>query len=358
MKFFVKGDPALPSILSRWRFVLVFTVLALLSACGNRYAEEVQTHYAEVQTRLAQLKDLLNKNSVPNAKIIGTYADEAIKQKPELANVVDAFRKEVTPEGRLYQTLQLRLNQVNKDPQDNVHYLAAMDELNSIWTAADPVIFNNALVDVINSIADLSGGTLPRLPVPQMHKSTEQRTAQNSVPGGDLVGNPAYGEWRRNESGGSFWSWYGAFRVLQDILNANTQSRAPIDYDTWYRRPRSGGYYDSYGRDHYGSASDRGGWYSRDSGSGGFTPPRAKDYGSVLGKKRSSTYGFGRDSGSSYGGGSGNSPPSGGSIFGGSSYGGGGYGQLPSMGKKRSSSYSTFGSGSSSSYGGFGRSRR
>ena len=41
---------------------------------------------------------------------------------------------------------------------------------------------------------------------------------QAAPPGMAYVGNPKYGEWKKNESGSSFWSWYGRYAFFSSLF--------------------------------------------------------------------------------------------------------------------------------------------
>lgn len=56
-------------------------------------------------------------------------------------------------------------------------------------------------------------------------------------PGYAYVGDPRYGEWRRDSSGRSFWTFYGQYRLLSDLLGMGGRIFRN-DYDT-YRGYRS-----------------------------------------------------------------------------------------------------------------------
>jgi hypothetical protein len=56
-------------------------------------------------------------------------------------------------------------------------------------------------------------------------------------PGYAYVGDPQYGEWRRDSSGRSFWAYYGQYRLLSDLLGMGGRLYRN-DYDT-YRGYRS-----------------------------------------------------------------------------------------------------------------------
>lgn len=52
------------------------------------------------------------------------------------------------------------------------------------------------------------------------------------------TGNRRYGEWRRHSSGGSFWAFYGQYRLLGDLFGMGRRPVFRSDYDS-YRTHRS-----------------------------------------------------------------------------------------------------------------------
>jgi len=52
------------------------------------------------------------------------------------------------------------------------------------------------------------------------------------------VGNSRYGGWRSHSSGGSFWVFYGQYRLLGDLFGGGRRSIFRSDYDS-YRTHRS-----------------------------------------------------------------------------------------------------------------------
>ena len=59
-------------------------------------------------------------------------------------------------------------------------------------------------------------------------------------PGYEYVGNPRYGEWRRDDGGRSFWVFYGQYALFRDLLGLGTR---PLYRGDWneYRGYRSSG---------------------------------------------------------------------------------------------------------------------
>ncbi len=83
------------------------------------------------------------------------------------------------------------------------------------------------------------------LPLLGMTVWTKQDGKENSTPGPagyEYVGNPRYGSWQQNSSGGSFWVFYGQYRLLSDLLGGGLLYRN--NYNTYAsRRSRGVSYY-------------------------------------------------------------------------------------------------------------------
>lgn len=80
-------------------------------------------------------------------------------------------------------------------------------------------------------------------------------------PGMSYVGNSHYGQWQQNSNGQSFWVWYGAYRMFDDIMGNNRYSNNSYNSYRDYNNRNygnsyygNGGYYGTYGsytRDRY-----------------------------------------------------------------------------------------------------------
>ncbi|MCK4841733.1 MAG: hypothetical protein KAT04_07595, partial [Methylococcales bacterium] len=164
------------------------------------------------------------------------------------------------------------------------------------------IVFNDALIDLVNTMAELSDGQLDTVSIP---KDSQAANARGEVitPGSYLVGNPGYGEYRQDNSGRSFWHWYGQYAFFRSMFGGGYYNRSPIYYNDWNRRSHYS-YYNDYGRQSYGSNYDRNRTSQRNSNmrkSGAIpaTQPK-KQYGSAKGRKRVSTYSRQRSSQSNY----------------------------------------------------------
>ncbi|MDQ7073637.1 MAG: hypothetical protein Q9O24_00335 [Gammaproteobacteria bacterium] len=263
-------------------FLLIFLLL-LLSGCSNKYAEDIQKRHSFVKSQLNALENKLDRGSLSNALLIKHYAKKLRQQKPELDEIVSQLEKDATSRGANFQSLKQRLSALNQSPDNKNQYLPVAQELDALTAATDPLVYNDSLQDVVNTLADLSGGTLPRVNVPK------QATSSN-VAGSQLVGNPNYGSWVNNSSGGGFWQWYGQYRLLSDVVGM-FGSRQRIGYDNW-NRSRHNSYYNDWGRGAYGTAGDRQRWDrgQQQLANKGIKTPKPKRYGNVSSQQRISTY--------------------------------------------------------------------
>jgi hypothetical protein len=225
--------------ISSW--ILLLSLL-LLAGCGNRYQEQLTQLYNRDQQSLANLKDQLDNKMLSNALLIDKYAIKLMDIKPDYSDVASLLKKEATSKGNAFTALQKRLQQVNLEPKDEQSAAASLQELELINTAADPIEFNNALGDVVNTLASLSDGQLPVVNVPPSQVSTAQRANA-------LIGNPGYGQWKQGSDGRSFWEWYGMYSLFSNVLGGRSY------YNSWAGQPHYS-YYGNYGRSRWGSNSD------------------------------------------------------------------------------------------------------
>jgi len=290
----------------KWSSQLVIVcLLLLLSACGNDYAEQTQKNYQTVEQHLKELGSKLDRKQLTNAKIVDIYAKKLSLINPEMQPVADALVKDTTRQGSLYQGLLQRLHKINREPENKQQFDQASQSLSSIDAGADPIIFNDALIDLINTMAELSDGQLNTISIPKDSQAANAR-GETITPGSYLIGNPGYGEYRQDNSGRSFWHWYGQYAFFSSLFRGGMYNRYPTYYNDWNSRARYSHYRD-YGRNTYGSNQDRSQTSQRDAKmrNNGINPAKPKkQYGSVKGRQRASTYSqrsssFGKKYGSS-----------------------------------------------------------
>lgn len=274
-------------------YLILLSLLLFLQGCTNEYAQLLQQEHAVTSHRLKQLEAQLQSGNLSNAELIKNYAKSLKEIKPELSLVSETMAQDATSQGILYQNLLRRLNAISLEPENRAYYDSASLELRSLNAGSDPVVFNDALIDIANTLADLSDGELPRVEIPRNVETAYVKGSQGVVPGSYLIGNPSYGEFRQDGSSDkSLWHWYGQYAFFSSLFSGPSYYRGQI-YDTdWYGRNRYS-YHRDYGRSTYGSSYDRQRTKEIDNrlvSKGTSVPKPKKEYGSVKGKQRVSTY--------------------------------------------------------------------
>ncbi len=266
---------------------LVFITL-FLSACGNRYAEQMQTSYKTTENNLNYLASELDNGQLTNALLIDKYATELIKLKPDFKDVVNLLRKESTSKGKAFIALKKRLAAVNLQPANQNQAKYGLQELQLISAAVQPIEYNNTLADVVNTIASLSDGKLMVVNVPMSQQNTAQKTNA-------LIGNPSYGSWNKGSDGRSFWEWYGMYSLFSNVMGGRSY------YGSWSSRPNYS-YYNNYGRNRWGSSNDvtRNYNLSKKSPSRYNKPSAATKQRYAKASSRSSSYGSSKKNSSSF----------------------------------------------------------
>ena len=244
------------------------TVAALLTACGENFPEMVGQRQAQVAAQVKQLGISLDAGRLRNANIIKQYAILVERERPDVLKLTRELAREGTTSGLAYGSLKQRLEKANRSPRD----------LQRVAAAADVVVFNDSLIDVVNVLADLSNGKLPRMQVSR----SDPKSAKGA--GSHLVGNPRYGQWRQNSSGQSFWAFYGQYALMRSLFF----SPRPYYYSSWYPN-RGWSYYGNVGRNYYGSRADSSRWNQARKTYPNARPRRT--YGAVRSQRRLSTYG-------------------------------------------------------------------
>ncbi|MCP5079372.1 MAG: hypothetical protein GY951_15115, partial [Psychromonas sp.] len=194
---------------------------------------------------LNNLGENLDSNNIRNAMLLKEYARILSNDKPDLKPLLDQLARDATRDGPTYQGLQQRLETLREQPQVVGDIEAQLYETETLIEASDPTLYNDALSDPVNVIADMSNGKLPRVNAISQQQSLQANGAENNGAGSQLVGNPGYGQWQTNSSGMTFWHWYGMYSMFSVITN-------PVRYDRWSSR-RDYSYYNDVGRNRYTS---------------------------------------------------------------------------------------------------------
>lgn len=226
--------------------LLIITTALSLFGCGDPVKEQVEQQLPITEKRVSQLRDALSNGQVRNANLINQYADKVMAVKPELAPLINEFRKDASVNGPMYKALLDRVNTAKNQPKMFESSQALYNELLNIYQAADPVLYSDALSDPLNVLADMSDGQLPRINSLSKGQSQQANKAQDFGTGEQLIGNPSYGNWQTGSNGMSFWAWYGMYSMMGDMFGRRTY------YNDW-GRSRNYSYYNDYGRTRYSS---------------------------------------------------------------------------------------------------------
>lgn len=225
--------------------MLILVATLSLTGCGDDRPEKIEKYQQLTEQRLTTLNTMLDDGQIRNANLLKQYSSLLKQQKPDLAPLVDELAKDATAEGPMFSSLKRRLG----DAQNSANFTdldQQLAEVENLYQAADPSLYNDMLSDPVNVIADMSEGKLARVNAISREAAALANNAEDFGPGSQLVGNPAYGSWQTDSSGMSFWAWYGMYSMFSNIF------QRPIYYDRWSGN-RGYSYYNDVGRYRYTS---------------------------------------------------------------------------------------------------------
>ncbi len=227
--------------------IRVLTVLMVfaLAGCGDDRPEQIAKYQQLTQQRLDTLSTMLNDGQVRNANLLKQYVQVLEKQKPDLSPLLNELATDATNRGPMFTSLTRRLT----DTQNAANYVdldQQLAEVENLYQAADPSLYNDMLSDPLNVVADMSDGALARVNSISREAAALANGAEDFGAGSQLVGNPSYGSWQTGSNGMSFWAWYGMYSMFSNL------TRGPIGYDRWSSR-RNYSYYNDVGRYRYTS---------------------------------------------------------------------------------------------------------
>ncbi|MEL0657871.1 hypothetical protein V6255_01865 [Psychromonas arctica] len=232
------------------RIFLICCFSLLLIACGDDRADRLQANIKTADYLIENLGNNLDTDRIRNAIILQQYATLLAKEKPDLSPLLTELSKDATRNGPMYRSLTDRLSTLKSRPDVLGDIEAQLYESETLVEASDPNLYSDALSDPINVIADMSDGELARVNAISKTQSLQANGAESNGAGSQLVGNPGYGQWQSNSSGGSFWQWYAAYTLFSAI------SPRQIGYDRWSSR-RDYSYYNDVGRNRYTSPQQK-----------------------------------------------------------------------------------------------------
>jgi len=238
--------------------VLLLSQCVLLVSCTSqqdKWEKQLYQQSLVSQTKIERLKKHIASGHIQNVVLLKRYAEIVADSNPEVASLAGALAMDATPNGPIIQSLESRLSDAKSDIPKATSYgykvvNKVYQELSSIETAASPDNYGLALSDPINVLADMSEGKLARVDSLSRDASARLNNAEDFGTGSQLVGNPNYGSWQTQSSGGSFWQWYGQYAFFSSMFHRS------IYYSNWGRH-RDYSYYNDYGRSVYTSPSQR-----------------------------------------------------------------------------------------------------
>ncbi|ABV88791.1 hypothetical protein [Shewanella pealeana] len=227
--------------------IRVLTVLMVfaLAGCGDDRPEQIAKYQQLTQQRLDTLSTMLNDGQVRNANLLKQYVQVLEKQKPDLSPLLNELAMDATNRGPMFTSLTRRLTDT-QNPANYIDLDQQLAEVENLYQAADPSLYNDMLSDPLNVVADMSDGALARVNSISREAAALANGAEDFGAGSQLVGNPSYGSWQTGSNGMSFWAWYGMYSMFSNL------TRGPIGYDRWSSR-RNYSYYNDVGRYRYTS---------------------------------------------------------------------------------------------------------
>ncbi len=225
--------------------MLIVAASLSLAACGDDRPDKIEKYQQLTEQRLTTLGTMLDEEQVRNANLLKQYSSLLKQQKPDLVPLLDELAKDSSTQGPMYASLKRRLS----ESQNSANFTdldQQLAEVENLYQATDPSLYNDMLSDPVNVVADMSEGKLARVNAVSREAAALANNAEDFGPGSQLVGNPAYGSWQSGSNGMSFWAWYGMYSMFSNIFHR------PIYYDNWSGR-RGYSYYNDVGRYRYTS---------------------------------------------------------------------------------------------------------
>lgn len=303
--------------LNHWLLMPVLLAGLFLTGCSDPVRTEAVEKITQAEQRYEQLREAIESGSMRNAAMIKQYARKIKSQQPEMSELADLLAKDSTTEGALFKHLGTRLTEVQQMRDRQSEPNALLFESSGLLAALAVPIYNSALIDTVNTLADMSRGTLPRIGSMSKAEEAVVNEAKDFGAGSQLVGNPAYGQWSQGSSGLSVWEWVGMYAMMSHFSNnrvryndwdrnrpySRYQDRGVHEYGSQKSRNTASNYQKSNTKS-YQSSARKGSSYAKGSGvtprtrSGNVSPSKSSSFGSG---RKSSSYGSGTKS-SSYGG--------------------------------------------------------
>ena len=235
----------------------LLSIVFLVFGCSDPEFERTQQSIKIAEDAVSSLESTLKQGTaiLPNINYLRQYAQVSSRLNPDMVQLISTLEAEGSVNGGMFSFLKNRIDTAkesfSRDGEASREVTIAVgNEAISITRAAQLDVFNDSLVDVINVLADMTKGELPKL-------NFAETSDKSMPPTQHLVGNPAYGRWNTSSSGSSIWAWYGQYRMFSDVIGWGTGYRYRQNY--WYGA-RSASYYGDVGRHYYGTNRNNSTW--------------------------------------------------------------------------------------------------
>ena len=233
----------------KFKTVLLLVTIGMLASCGASMEDQYRSALVAVEKGFATLAKGISTGTIRNTVILKQYSRLLKRQRPELEPLLTELEKDATLSGPLYKGLQERLATASPAASD-LTLTEKIKELESLSQAIIPAVYNDALSDSVNVVADLSEGKLARVNAISRAAELKANGAKDYGPGSQYMGNHHYGHWSHG-MGGAYWIWGPRYSYFGSMYGGNRYY-----YGAWAGN-RGYSYYHDVGRSNYTSARQR-----------------------------------------------------------------------------------------------------
>ena len=208
------------------KYCFILCVTALIMACGSDRPKYVKSPLDNIITKY------IDKNNYSVILADMDYKEDVDKYYHKYRILIEEPRVNLSQE---------QLNDTTAVAND-------IEIINTEWQEVSPITFEEHQTDLGMTVLSKKNGVLDK----------------NSSPAGvdNYVGNPRYGQWKTDNSGNSFWAFYGRYRLMSDLFFGPRYGYGGFygypryDYDTYNRNYRNRkSYYGS--REKFGTSSSK-----------------------------------------------------------------------------------------------------
>lgn len=236
------------------KFIGMMLTVVWLLGCTSKQEKiqmAIDEEVVQAERQITKLKKDLEEKKLSNVRWLDRYAEVVKQNRPDLASLVSAIEQDAAPKGPMVQDLEQRLYNVKHKPDDFKDWAERLSEAKLVREAANPAVFNDALTDSVNVLADLDPN-LKRIGAVAKTDDLTKNKAKDYGAGSQYIGNPQYGQWVTGSNGLSFWEWYGMYSLFSNLSDGFSGRRNRIYYSDW-STGRGYSYYHDRGRYRYTS---------------------------------------------------------------------------------------------------------